>query len=279
VELQQYADQFRKEGLGVVVITYDSPEILANFDKRQNITIPTLSDPKSEIIRAFGILNVHVPKDHMAYGVPFPGTFIVDQNGIVKSKYFEDLYRDRVSAPTILLREFGSAAGTRETDVRTSHMEMKYHSTRDTVRPNLRFTLVADFELKPKMHVYAPGVQGYIPIRFEIEPSPYFTVHPTEYPPAEDLYLPAIKETVSVFQGSYEVRQDITMLGNTELESVLKGNREIKIRGKLRYQACDDKICYLPQTVPLEWTLKLDPLDRQRVPDAIQHKAPAPGGK
>jgi hypothetical protein len=279
VELQQYAEQFRKEGLGVAVITYDSVEILANFGKRQNISIPTLADPKSEIIRAFGILNTHVPADHMAYGVPFPGTFIVDQNGVVKSKYFEDSYRDRVSAPTILLREFGSAAGTRETAVRTNHLEMKYHSTRDIVRPNLRFTLVADFQLQPKMHVYAPSVQGYIPIRFEIEPSPYFTVHPTEYPPAEDLYLAAIKETVPVFQGSYQVRQDITMLGNDVLDPVLKGNKEIKVRGRLRYQACDDKICYLPQTIPLEWTLQLDPLDRQRVPEAIQHRAPAAGGK
>ena len=279
MELQQYADQFRKEGLGVAVITYDSVEILANFDKRQHITIPTLADPKSEIIRAFGILNTHVPADHMAFGVPFPGTFIVDQNGVVKSKYFEDSYRDRVSAPTILLREFGSAAGTRETAVRTNHLEMKYHSTRDTVRPNLRFTLVADFQLQPKMHVYAPSVQGYIPIRFEIEPSPYFTVHETEYPPAEDLYLPAINETVAVFQGSYQVRQDITMLGNDVLEPVLKGDHEIKIRGRLRYQACDDKICYLPQTVPLEWTLQLDPLDRQRAPEAIQHQAPASGGR
>ena len=277
MELQQYAEQFRKEGLGVAVITYDSTEILANFDKRQNITIPTLSDPKSEIIRAFGILNTHVPTDHMAYGVPFPGTFILDQNGVVKSKYFEDLYRDRVSAPTILLREFGSTAGTRETDVRTSHLEMKYHSTRDTVRPNLRFTLVADFQLQPKMHVYAPSVQGYIPIRFDIEPSPYFTAHTTEYPPAEELFLAAIKETVPVFQGGFQVRQDITMLGNDVLEPVLKGNSEVKIRGKLRYQACDDKICYLPQTIPLEWTLKLDPLDRQRVPEPIQHKAPAAG--
>jgi hypothetical protein len=279
VELQQYAERFREEGLGVAVITYDSVEILADFGKRQKITIPTLADPKSEVIRAFGILNTHVPADHMAYGVPFPGTYIVDQNGVVKSKYFEDSYRDRVSAPTILMREFGSPAGTRETAVRTNHLEVKYHATRDTVRPNLRFTLVADFQLQPKMHVYAPSVQGYIPIRFEIEPSPYFTVHETEYPPSEDLYLPAIKETVPVFQGSYQVRQDITMLGNDILDPVLKGNREIKIRGRLRYQACDDKICYLPQTVPLEWTLKLDPLDRQRVPEAIQHQAPASGGR
>lgn len=214
----------------------------------------------------------------MAYGVPFPGTFIVDQNGVVRSKYFEDSYRDRVSAPTLLLREFGSAAGTREYTARTSHLEMRYYSTRDTVRPNLRVTLVADFQLPPKMHVYAPEVQNYIPIRFELDPSPYFTAHTTEYPKPEILFLPAIQEAVPVFQGRYQIRQDVTVAAEDVLRPVLDGTREIKIRGQLRYQACDDKICYLPQNIPLEWTLAVAPLDRQRVPDAIQHKAPAPSG-
>ncbi len=275
MELQQYAAQFREEGLGVAVITYDTVEILADFAKRRDITIPILADPESEVIREFRVLNVHVPEDHMAYGVPFPGTLIVDQTGLVKSKYFEDNYRDRVSTPTILLREFGSAAGTLETVVRTDHLEMKYYSSRDTVRPNLRFTLISDFMLQEKMHVYSPEVQNYIPIRFTIEPSPYYTVHPAEYPPSETLYLPAIQEIVPVFQGRYQVRQDITTLGTDDLEAVLNGNHEIKIRGNFRYQACDDRICYLPKTIPLEWTLQVEPFDRQRVPEAIQHQAPA----
>lgn len=29
-------------------------------------------------------------------------------------------------------------------------------------------------------------------------------------------------------------------------------------------QACDDKICFNPQTVPLSWTVNLKPLDRER---------------
>jgi len=40
----------------------------------------------------------------MAYGVPYPGTFILDAKGVVVSRYFEDDYRERVSASDILLR-------------------------------------------------------------------------------------------------------------------------------------------------------------------------------
>ena len=256
----------------MVAISYDSVEILADFAKRRNISYPMLSDPKSEMIRAFRILNTSTPPSHMWYGVPYPGTYIVDQNGVVRAKYFEKHYRDRYSAPTILLREFGSVAGTRETVVKTNHLELKYYSTRDAVHPNLRFTLVADFQLQPKMHVYAPGVENYLPVRLELDPSPNFTAPPVDYPKSETLYLPAIDEKVPVYQGGFRITQDITMAGSNVLRPILDGTREMKLTGTLRYQACDDKICYLPQDIPLEWTLKVEPLDSERVPEPLQHK-------
>ena len=36
------------------------------------------------------------------------------------------------------------------------------------------------------------------------------------------------------------------------------------IKGELNYQACDDTVCFTPQTVPLSWTVVLRPLDRER---------------
>ena len=65
------------------------------------------------------------------------------------------------------------------------------------------------------------------------------------------------------------------MAADKALQPVLSGSREFKITGKLRYQAYDDKECYLSQTIPLEWVQKVEPLDRERVPEPIQHKAPA----
>lgn len=270
--MQQYLEDFRKQGLGVVAITYDSVEILADFAKRRGITFPLLADSKSEIIRAFQVLNTAVPPDHLWYGVPYPGTFIVDQNGVIRAKYFEARYQDRYSAPTILLQEFGSVSGTRQIVVKTDHLELQYYSTRDTVRPSLRLTLVADFQLPPKMHVYAPGVENYLPIRLELDSSPNYVVYPADYPKSEILFLPAIDEKVPVYHGNFRVAQDVTMAATSVLRPILTGTKEIKITGKLFYQACDDKICYLPQTIPLEWVLKVEPLDGERVPEAIQHK-------
>ena len=32
----------------------------------------------------------------------------------------------------------------------------------------------------------------------------------------------------------------------------------VTLAGTLRYQACDDAICYLPKSVPVSWTIKID---------------------
>ena len=277
--MQQNLEQFRRQGLSVCSISYDSVEILADFTKRRGIAFPLLSDPQSEIIRAFGLLNTTIPAGHPWHGIPYPGIYIVDENGIVRSKYFQDTYQERYTAPSILLREFGSLAGTRETAVKTAHLEMKYYSSSDVVRPSLRLTLVADFQLPPKMHVYAPEVANYIPIQFKLEDSSYYRSSPADYPESEILYLPAIQETVPVYQGKFRIAQDITMAGSDILRQVLAGGRVGGGRGQLGYQACDDKICYLPQDIPLEWVFHVEPLDTERVPEAIQHPSPPRGGR
>jgi AhpC/TSA family/Thiol:disulfide interchange protein DsbD, N-terminal len=268
-------NNFRQKGLGVVVITYDTVAIVADFAKRNNITFPILADAQSKAIRDFGVLNTSVPEGHMWSGVPYPGTFIVDANGVVKSKYFEDAYQDRYAAPTILLREFGSVVGTRETSVNAKYLQMKYYASTDLARPDLRLTLAADFVLPPKMHVYTPEVKGYIPIDLKLEDSPFYAAKPAEYPKGSLLMLPAINEIVPVYENQFRITQDVVLSPSNVIQPLLDGDKTLKVRGSLRYQACDDKICYLPETLPLEWTLRLEPLTRERVPEPIQHKAPA----
>jgi len=48
--------------------------------------------------------------------------------------------------------------------------------------------------------------------------------------------------------------------------------KPVTVTGKLEYQACDSKICFLPESMPLEWHFQIVPLDRQRAPEDIRHK-------
>ena len=127
--------------------------------------------------------------------------------------------------------------------------------------------------LPPDVHVYAPGAQGYKPIQLVIESIPELELKPAAYPPSKILFLPAIKERVPVFEGTFRISQDVKVTTRMEsLGGVGQNGKVFTILGKLEYQACDKTICYLPTSVPVKWEVKVFPLDRIRAPMNIRHK-------
>ena len=273
VELEHEKEKFARRGLNVCSISYDSVAVLKNFADRAGITYPMLADPDSKIIRAFGILNESVPKDNFVYGVPNPGTYIVDANATVQAKYFEEDYRDRFTAGNILWRQFGPTAGPVQATAETPHLKLSVLASDPEARPGTRVTLALEIQLKPRMHVYAPNVAGgYIPIAWTMAESKGWRAEDVAWPQPKMLHLPAIKETAPVFEGKLRLTRDITLGQTRDLAPLLAADRKIEVQGTLRYQACDDKECYRPETIPLRWTFQLKPLDSQRVPAELRRK-------
>jgi hypothetical protein len=266
VELQQNLAKIRAQGLGVAAISYDSAATLKNFAGRRGITYPLLSDTQSRIIKAFGILNEEVPAGTAFAGIPYPGTFIVDPQGRVLSKYFEQDYTQRFMTSDILVREFGAAAAAAHTTTEAKQLTVSSSASAEKVRSGQRIALTLDIEMKPNMHVYAPGVEGYIPIEWRMANSPAVTAQAAEYPKSKLLRLEAIDETVPVYDGRFRLIRDVT------IGKIPPG--PLVIEGSLKYQACDDQVCYVPQTVALKWTLQVEPHDRERAPQELQRKAP-----
>jgi cytochrome c biogenesis DsbD-like protein/AhpC/TSA family protein len=231
-----------------------------------------LSDPESKVIRAFGILNENFPKDNPFYGVAFPGTYIVDEKGIVRAKYFEDDHRERYTAGNILWRHFGDTAGEKAT-AQARHLRLTLAASNATVWAGTRLALVLDIEMKPGIHVYAPGVEGgYIPIEWKIFDTPGWLAQDVAYPAARKLHLPVIHETVPVYEGRLRLTRDLIVGQTPEFGPLAAPDRHITVEGSFRYQACDDKECYPPETIPLTWTFPAVPLDSQRAPRELQRK-------
>jgi hypothetical protein len=85
--------------------------------------------------------------------------------------------------------------------------------------------------------------------------------------------MPAIQERVPVFEGTFRIRQDLKISSAAEFASSLgTDGKTFTIIGKLAYQACDSKTCFLPTSVPIQWQVQVLPLDRQRAPETIRHK-------
>ena len=102
MELSERHTQFTGLGVSVAAISYDSSETNATFSQKYRIPYPLLSDENRVHVVAFGILNETYAEGHRAYGVPHPGIFIVDGEGIIQAKFAEKDYRQRPSFQLIL---------------------------------------------------------------------------------------------------------------------------------------------------------------------------------
>jgi len=106
-----------------------------------------------------------------------------------------------------------------------------------------------------------------------MDPTPGIVLTSVNYPRAEVLYLPAIKERVPVFEGNFRISQDVKISSSAQFwGSIGKDGKILTITGKLEYQACDKTMCYLSTSVPVKWQVQVFPLDRVRAPVDIRHK-------
>ncbi len=245
------------------------------YADRAGISYPLLSDPDSKVIRAFGILNEQVKPDSAFFGIPHPVTYLLDEHGVVRGRYSDDDYRVRYTASDILARHFNVAPGKSRTEWETDHLRLMAAASGDIVRSGQRIALAVELQLKPRMHVYAPGVEGYIPVAWTMEDSEGWSAAATEFPPPLKKHLPAIGETVLVYQDRLLLLRDLTVGQEARLKELAGLDGTILVKGKLRYQACDDTKCYVPQDVPLTWRLRIEAVDRQRAPEPLRRQAPA----
>ena len=58
--------------------------------------------------------------------------------------------------------------------------------------------------------------------------------------------------------------QDVLIDASPQAQTSLKDMTTMTIKGVLNYQACDDRVCFTPQMVPLTWTVSLRQLHRER---------------
>ena len=263
--------RFEKQGLRFAAISYDSPEILKFFADRQRITYPLLGDPDSKVIRAYLVLNLEATG--MQKGFARPGYFVIDPNGMIREKFFEAKYRERLTGNSLIAKLFPELGQEVTDTIEAPHLQVALEQSDKVGFPGTQITLAAQVRLPPDVHVYAPGAQGYKPVKLVIDAAPELELKQAVYPASQTLYLPAIKERVPVFEGNLRISQDVKISSSAGFwGSIGTDGKPLTITGKLEYQACDKTICYVPTSVPVKWQVHVYPLDRVRAPLAIRHK-------
>jgi len=209
----------------------------------------------------------------MQKGFARPGYFFIDASGVIRERFFEAKYRERLTGNSIIAKLFPELGQEVTGTVEAPHLQLALEQSDPTGVPGTRITLVAEVWLSPDVHVYAPGTQGYKPIKLVLEAIPQVELKPAVYPQSKTLYLPAIKEKVPVFEGTFRISQDVKVSSSAGFwGSIGEGGKILTISGKLEYQACDSTMCYVPTSVPVKWQVHVFPLDRTRAPVNIRHK-------
>jgi peroxiredoxin len=291
VELQGRAASLQAQGLGIAVISYDAQEVHARFSQQRGITFPLLADVGSETIKKFGLLNP-VPamalgpdKDDPAVkalvqryvsvvnptarmvGIAFPGTFILDRQGRVTSRFFEDFYIERTTMANLMVRAGARNEEIAATKVSTGHLEVTTYTTDRDIAPGNRFSIVLEITPKPGIHVYAPGAKDYRVVTLDIPSSqPFLRADPITYPASEIYHFKPLDERVPVYQKPFRLVREVVLDGQPQAQAAYRGKDSLTISGTLEYQACDDRICFNPVALPLSWTVGLRPLVREPAP-------------
>ena len=290
MELQSRLEELRAQGLGVVAISYDSEEVLADFSQRRGITFPLLSDDDSSVITAFGILNTVAAEgvgpnrddpdvvadvakyvslfgaNPMIVGTPYPGTFMLDATGRVTSRFFEEFYRERNTTAHVMLKLGAGLSPIAAVEGTTAHLTLTAYPSDPSVTVGTRFSIAVEIVPNPDIHVYAPGAEqmGYRVVGLTMAPVPHVRFEPVEFPASEIYHFEPLDERVRVYQQPFMLLQGVVITGAAEVEEALAELDALTLTGRLDYQACNDELCFDPVSVPLSFTLDLDALDRQR---------------
>jgi peroxiredoxin len=266
VELQAALPKFEAAGIKLYAVSYDEADALSEFARHHGITYPLLSDKGSKVIRSYGIENHFVTKDQVPYyGIPFPGTYLVDENGIVTEKIFSRGLANRSSAESmidsalgeILLGDEEPSASGGDEDIQVS---ATYHGGGGSLKGAVLREIIVRFELGERLHIYDdPVPEGMVATRISVSGPAGLCTGERNAPPTRALQLPGLRETLQVWDGRVDFR--IPVWADDRIASLVREREytEEEIGVQVDYQACDDQTCRIPQTDTLTIKVPVTP--------------------
>jgi peroxiredoxin len=255
VEMQRALPKLRAAGLKLYVVSYDARDALADFTRAHGIEFPMLSDVGSRVIRQYGILNTQVPKHEAPfYGIPFPGSYVTDEDGRVVAKFFPRHIAMRESAESFVDGALG--------EILVAPDEPQVHGGDDDVR------IVVRFHLPDGLHIYGePVPDGMVATSVDVRGPEGLVVEPPVLPPTEPLRLEALGTELRVWSGRVDLV--VPVWAGDRLVPLTPGPEHpahADLEVTVRYQACDDQACRLPRTQTFTLTIPLEASATPRLP-------------
>ncbi|MFC1614256.1 protein-disulfide reductase DsbD domain-containing protein [Gemmatimonadota bacterium] len=195
---------------------------------------------------------------------------MVGPDRAVRERIFVENYWERVTQESVLIRRFGWTPDTPVGRLKTNAFTLEYRASQTAVSAGNHITLILDVQLKDKMHVYAPGVEGgYIPVSWQLDESLHYKGLETQFPEPEIIEMKALGEKLASYSGSFRFMQEVVIGTQKNLRVSDQENapsiENLVIEGTFGYQACDDRYCYMPDEVKVKFVFDVEGHDWERV--------------
>ena len=158
---------FDAAGIAVYALSYDEADALWDFRDAHGITYTLLSDPDSDVIRSFGILNTLIdPMDHPWHGIPYPGTYVVNPEGTITHKFFDNNQAVRAGPEQLLRAAQGQPMlESKASAIAPDAVQVSVALDGATLAPTVQKDLVVSFSVPAGRHVYAePAPRGSVAV-------------------------------------------------------------------------------------------------------------------
>lgn len=129
------------------------------------------------------------------------------------------------------------------------------------LRPGTKVRLAMRVVLAPDLHVQSntPSDPGFIPTVLTVDPPEGVTIDELVYPEAEELKQDGLDEPLSVYGHEFVIGVAATIGPDVKPGTLV-------IAGRVRYQACNNSVCFKPVTAVQPWIAEVVPASASVTP-------------
>ncbi|MDH3499572.1 MAG: protein-disulfide reductase DsbD family protein [Acidimicrobiia bacterium] len=258
VELQETVASSH-DTIAVFAVSYDPVVVLRTFADEHGITYPLLGDVGSTVINDLGLRNVDIVEERAYWGretterhtgLPYPATFVLDEDGVIVEKIIERSHRIRPTGRSLLEDlaviapdDGAQVIASAETD---GVAVTAWVASRDYF-PNQIFRVGARLAIADGLHLYVPPTpDSYTNLTLSIDAPDGVYWDPPELPEGSQFSIAGLDGEFHVVEGMVELSIPV---------HIHEDVGDVTLSLAARFQACSEDSCLIPDALRIELPL------------------------
>jgi thiol:disulfide interchange protein DsbD len=155
-----------------------------------------------------------------------------------------------ISRKILISALIASAAATAQAQIVKPKLELTPSVAATSVPPGSSVKASLKVHLPQNVHVQSdkPRNPAFIPTVLKVDAPAGVTVGKITFPPARDLTQAGQSEPLAVFGPDFTIDVELKLAPDAAAG-------DLQVPAHLRYQACDEAVCYPPSKADTQWTL------------------------